>query len=1107
MALVAVIPVSSWLCAVTATLRFQVTVPVLLQLLDKKKKRLDDVVDEQLPSSSRMDKFIMGLLPPWQQTMLMAMQPSSTLASLNDEGCDNNNNDYESQSSATTILIDSDIIDQLKDYSNDNDISSKAAAAIMSGNENESSIPIMEIIASNDESKSSLTMPSSFAKVGTNNALSKEVHEKSTPYKDTSGMMPEGGEIAHDDWSSSSSGETIQLEVVGDEADSSSSKVEDKDALLQEREEDAQHDADNNQAFYSVKADIMLAESLLDKDKDIKDANNNNDDVTTSLPQEEEGVEVEVATDRLSKDTASEQHQQKQVEAADEEVIVGDGLDNHDHESSSSVATIIESTNKPTLQSEYTPSQKTSLTTSKENNVEDISSSIISKGVTVAEPSLLSFTPLSIHKLTHGTTIILFVSTSLSIIYSLAVHIFLSSFHERSFYKKKHLTPVAVRVLVALAIWGAHWVSLRLCYGIISVSSNKNVVDHNTTNTAQQYHDDWTCCHDEESSIIMSSSSPTSSVLVFTIVEIFIAMAATIISIKLIRHTRHEEVNGPEPPFISMKGRVVFITGANAGIGLETARQLYHRGATVLLGCRSRSRALDAMREIAESVSHHDNREKTATTCPKNKMHFIQLDLTCLSSIHEAVHAFHGMDLPLHALINNAGVMRNKREETVDGLEMTMAANHLGHFLLTNLLLPKLRETAIEEGRPSRVITVSSSLYCRSHRRCRGDGTRRGKLEPGIDVSDLQCQQKKYSLFEQYAQSKLANILFSLELGRRERSNIMEQQQPLPAQKNQSIPVRKREKTILTPVEKNPSSDEIDEVGLGSNNIVPSPALTLAAGRRKKKIRPSLTSSTNRLDIEASFGEVAVAPSKADKKGRRRLKPTSPSKVAREVDNDEVGLGFNDIVSTSMPKRKDRPKLLPIVPSTVVADEEKKDDESSLGFENIAHPPLTKKKSRPKLMPSKVAEEEDDETGLGFHDIVFTSPTLKQRKDSPKPMPMLSKAIKEDDKTSDVELASFCPIKSYCLHPGLVRTNVVRDMPWYLYYPNVIFSVFMAMLQKSPRSGAYTSVHCVLMDATKNVDDECYFVNSELQPLDNLALIKDDAEQLWEMSRKLVSIH
>lgn len=194
---------------------------------------------------------------------------------------------------------------------------------------------------------------------------------------------------------------------------------------------------------------------------------------------------------------------------------------------------------------------------------------------------------------------------------------------------------------------------------------------------------------------------------------------------------------------------------------------------------------------------------------------------------------------------------------------------HFGHFLLTNLLLPKLRQTALEEKFPSKVITLSSSLYKTAVRPV-ADETDHNKIEFGIDLDDLQCQHKRYTLFDQYSQSKLANILFARELGRRE-----------------------------------------------------------------------------------------------------------------------------------------------------------------------------------KLRAKKVHQDQN--------------------------------------KTTSVESdgAIFCPIYSYSVHPGLVRTDVIRDLPWYLYYPNIVCAVFMTMLQKTPKSGAYTSVFCAIIDdhqyENHSSDTEGYlYINSQV---------------------------
>lgn len=129
---------------------------------------------------------------------------------------------------------------------------------------------------------------------------------------------------------------------------------------------------------------------------------------------------------------------------------------------------------------------------------------------------------------------------------------------------------------------------------------------------------------------------------------------------------------------------------------------------------------------------------------------------------------------------------------------------------------------------------------------------------------------------------------------------------------------------------------------------------------------------------------------------------------------------------------------------------------------------------------------------------------------------------------------TYPQVVSYCLHPGLVRTDFIvseeqtlfpvndalrlfinshyysvtfqRDMPWYLYYPHKIDYLVTGMLQKSPRSGAWTTVHCATLDTTKdcNSRNDCYFVNSELQPVADCALNKEDAVRLWELSSDLV---
>ncbi len=178
-------------------------------------------------------------------------------------------------------------------------------------------------------------------------------------------------------------------------------------------------------------------------------------------------------------------------------------------------------------------------------------------------------------------------------------------------------------------------------------------------------------------------------------------------------------------------GRTFIVTGANTGIGFETARVLARRGARVLLGCRSEQRAADAMAKIvAES--------------PEADVEFLPLDQADLASVRAAAEQA-SAEPRLDVLVNNAGIMMPPRSLTVDGFESQFAVNHLGTFALTGRLLPKLEET---EG--SRVVITSSLAH------------RGGRIHwDDIDGAKLYGRQTRYQ------QSKLANLLFMYELDRR----------------------------------------------------------------------------------------------------------------------------------------------------------------------------------------------------------------------------------------------------------------------------------------------------------------------------------------------------
>lgn len=181
----------------------------------------------------------------------------------------------------------------------------------------------------------------------------------------------------------------------------------------------------------------------------------------------------------------------------------------------------------------------------------------------------------------------------------------------------------------------------------------------------------------------------------------------------------------------NQSGRTFLVTGANAGLGFETSRVLAAKGARVLLGCRSKERAETAISEILKETADAD-------------LKFIELDQANLASVKKAAKLVQ-KEKRLDVLINNAGIMGLPYELTENGFESHFGVNHLGTFALTSLLLPKLEST-----KKSRIVVTSSLAH------------KGGK----INFDDINAE-NRYSSWERYAQSKLANILFATELDRR----------------------------------------------------------------------------------------------------------------------------------------------------------------------------------------------------------------------------------------------------------------------------------------------------------------------------------------------------
>lgn len=181
-------------------------------------------------------------------------------------------------------------------------------------------------------------------------------------------------------------------------------------------------------------------------------------------------------------------------------------------------------------------------------------------------------------------------------------------------------------------------------------------------------------------------------------------------------------------------GKIAIITGGNAGLGYEISLELARKNAKIIIACRTIEKGLKAIERIERKLNH------------KIKYDVIRLDLTDTGSIHSFADEFKQKHSKLDVLVNNAGVVSLKeRQVTKDGIEMHMATNHLGHFALAGLLLPQIKKSS-----DARVVTMSSGGY----------------LFATLDFDDINWEKRAYHRTKCYGASKLANLVFMVELDR-----------------------------------------------------------------------------------------------------------------------------------------------------------------------------------------------------------------------------------------------------------------------------------------------------------------------------------------------------
>ncbi|XP_045454248.1 retinol dehydrogenase 13-like [Melitaea cinxia] len=188
-------------------------------------------------------------------------------------------------------------------------------------------------------------------------------------------------------------------------------------------------------------------------------------------------------------------------------------------------------------------------------------------------------------------------------------------------------------------------------------------------------------------------------------------------------------------------GKTAIVTGCNTGIGKETVLDFYKRGAKIIMACRSTEKA---------EAAKYDIEQKCKDLSEKGDIVIEKCDLSSLKSVREFSKKILNSEPQINILVNNAGVMMCPKGFTEDGFETQFGTNHLAHFLLTMLLLPRLRNST-----PARIVTVSSSAHTRY----------------GINFDDLNYEKRQYSAAEAYSQSKIANVLFSRELANKLKEN------------------------------------------------------------------------------------------------------------------------------------------------------------------------------------------------------------------------------------------------------------------------------------------------------------------------------------------------
>eukprot|EP00058_Branchiostoma_floridae_P027906 XP_002613397.1 hypothetical protein BRAFLDRAFT_118764 [Branchiostoma floridae] len=539
-----------------------------------------------------------------------------------------------------------------------------------------------------------------------------------------------------------------------------------------------------------------------------------------------------------------------------------------------------------------------------------------------------------------------------------------------------------------------------------------------------------------------------------------------------------------------LEGKTAIVTGSNTGLGKETARDLARRGARVILACRNVTKAEEAAEDIRKTTGN-------------GNVVVLKLDLSSLASVREFAAGINEKEERLDILINNAGIMMCPQWKTEDGFEMQFGTNHLGHFLLTNLLMDKLKKCA-----PSRVVTVSSM------------GHQWGK----IHFDDINLE-NGYEPLKAYGQSKLANILFIRELAKKLEGTEVTCYAVHPGGVRSDLSrympdAHGRWLALVQPL-----------VQLGMYVVGKSPEQG-AQTSLHCALQEGLESKSGLYFSDCA--PIDPSPAGQDDEVAKRLWEVSEEMVGLKKDLTKAeaaaaeirqDTGNGNVVTEKMDlaslksvrefalkvnARESRLDILINNAGIMACPQWKTEDgfEMQFGTNHLGHFLLTNllldklKKSAPSRVVN-VSSGAHEQGAINFDDINLerTYTPWGAYGQSKLANVLFTKELDRKLKDSGVT--------TYSLHPGVINTELSRNMDaafgWGFTLLSPVLSAAVRLFGKSVQQGAQTTIHCAVTEGLEGFSGQ-YFADCAPKVPSKKAQDDETARRLWEISEQMVGL-